>query len=72
MGSVTVLVQLGLLPEWLPFHFALPDGRVPDPGHHFEYRLPAAGIESAEKFQDIHSMPSNEMINFGIRQVKDN
>jgi carboxymethylenebutenolidase len=58
------------LPNWLPFAYALLDGAVPAPGHHFEYRVPAIGIECAEKFQDIHSRLSNDMINYGLPPSK--
>jgi carboxymethylenebutenolidase len=66
-----VLVQLGLMLEWLSFPYALPDGRVPATGHHFEYRVPAAGVESAKKLQDWHGVPSNEMLNYEIRLNND-
>ncbi|KAJ5679920.1 hypothetical protein N7462_008164 [Penicillium macrosclerotiorum] len=69
--QATVLVQLGLLPQYLPFPYALPDGRVPTPGHRFEYRVPAAGVESAQKLQNEHEVPSNAMFEYGIREVKD-
>lgn len=45
----TALVQLGLMPEYLPFPYSLADGQRPGPGKRFEYRVPAAGRETAEK-----------------------
>jgi hypothetical protein len=36
--QASVLRQLGLLPEYLPFPYPLPDGRVPGKGKRFEYR----------------------------------
>ncbi|KAJ5174216.1 uncharacterized protein N7482_000093 [Penicillium canariense] len=69
--QATVLVQLGLMPEYLPFPYALPDGRVPAAGNRFEYRVPAAGVESAQKLQNEHQVPSNEMFNYAIREVED-
>ncbi|CAG7928448.1 unnamed protein product [Penicillium olsonii] len=67
--QATVLVQLGLLPEYLPFPYALPDGSVPGPGNRFEYRVPAAGVECASKLQDEHAVPSNLMFDYRIREV---
>lgn len=67
--QATVLVQLGLMPEYLPFPYALPGEKVPGPGKQFEYRVPAAGVECAEKLQNEHAVPSNEMFKYGIREV---
>lgn len=67
--QATILVQLGLLPEYLPFPYALPDGRQPAPGKRFEYRVPAAGVESAIKLKDEHSVPSNQMFEYKVREV---
>ncbi|KAJ5941815.1 hypothetical protein N7516_001983 [Penicillium verrucosum] len=69
--QTTVLVQLGLLPEYLPFPYALPDGSVPAQGKRFEYRVPAAGAESATKLQNEHEVPSNKMFEYKIREVDD-
>lgn len=68
----TALRQLGLLPEWLPYPYALPDGRVPAQGKRFEYRLPVAGAETAAKLMDPNAVPSNEMLKFELREVDDN
>ncbi|KAK9350254.1 hypothetical protein V1523DRAFT_355709 [Lipomyces doorenjongii] len=65
----TVLVQLGLMPEYLPFPYPLPGDRLPAPGKRFEYRVPAAGVETALKLEDEGSVPSNEMFEFQIREV---
>lgn len=69
--QATVLVQLGLLPDYLPFPYALPDGTVPGSGKRFEYRVPAAGAETANKLQNEHEVPSNSMLNYSIREVED-
>ncbi|CAL5874268.1 uncharacterized protein PFLUO_LOCUS8557 [Penicillium psychrofluorescens] len=69
--QATVLVQLGLMPEYLPFPYALPDGKLPAPGKRFEYRVPAAGVESAQKLENEHEVPSNEMFAYKIREVMD-
>lgn len=65
----TALRQLGLLPEYLPYPYPLPDGRIPATNKAFEYRLPVAGVETANKMRDKNSVPSNEMFSFTIREV---
>ncbi|KAL4874214.1 hypothetical protein BJY04DRAFT_225281 [Aspergillus karnatakaensis] len=67
--QTSALIQLGLMPEYLPFPYALPDGRRPGPGRRFEYRVPAAGKESAAKLRDRESVPSNGMFAWGVREV---
>ncbi|KAK9366111.1 hypothetical protein V1509DRAFT_630915 [Lipomyces kononenkoae] len=69
--QATVLVQLGLMPEYLPFPYPLPGGKLPAQGKRFEYRVPAAGVETARKLEDESSVPSNEMLGFQIREVDD-
>ncbi|KAF2793436.1 hypothetical protein K505DRAFT_375359 [Melanomma pulvis-pyrius CBS 109.77] len=65
----TVLRQLGLLPEYLPFPYPLPDGKAPAPGKSFEYRVPVAGTDTANKMKDRNSVQSNKMFDFKIREV---
>lgn len=65
----TVLVQLGLMPEFLPFPYALPEGRKPAEGRKIEFRVPVAGVVTADKMRDKNSVPSNEMFEYGIREV---
>lgn len=68
----TVLRQLGLLPEYLPFPYALPDGRQPgEGGNRFEYRVPVAGLETAKKLVDENAVESNEMLGFEMREVSE-
>jgi carboxymethylenebutenolidase len=70
--QATVLRQLGLLPEWLPFPYPLPDGRMPAKGKRFEYRVPTAGLDIAIKAVDERSVESNGLIiGEGIREVDD-
>lgn len=66
-----MLRQLGLLPEYLPFPYPLPGGKVPSKGKRFEYRVPAAGVETATKMVDEASVASNAMLGFEIREVDD-
>ena len=67
--QATVLVQLGLMPEYLHFPYPLPDGRKPTVGKKFEFKIPVAGLETAIKMRDKNAVPSNEMFNFKIREV---
>jgi carboxymethylenebutenolidase len=64
----SVLRQLGLMPDYLPFPYSLPGGKVPADGHHFEYKVPVAGVETAEKMKSKASVLSNEMFSFGVRE----
>ncbi|CAN8106319.1 unnamed protein product [Discula destructiva] len=65
----TVLRQIGLMPEYLPFPYPLPDGKKVSEGKSLEYRVPVAGIEIAEKMRDRNSGPSNGMFEFQTREV---
>lgn len=68
--QTSVLMQLGLMPEYLPWpHAALPDGTRPAAGKKFEYRVPAAGVETSIKMLDKNKIASNGMFEFGIREV---
>jgi len=64
-----VLRQLGLLPEYLPFPYALPGSKAPSEGKRLEYRVPVAGLETAQKLVDENACPSNEMIAFTVREM---
>ncbi|KAG9605556.1 NTF2-like protein, partial [Aureobasidium melanogenum] len=68
--QATALVQLGLLPEYLPFSYPI-EGKIAAPGKHFEYRVPAAGVETAQKLVDESSVESNQMLAFAIREADD-
>lgn len=61
----SVLRQIGLLPEYLPFPYALPDGKTTA----VEYRVPVGGIETADKMRDRNAIASNEMLEFSVREV---
>lgn len=65
----SVLRQVGLLPEYLPFPYALPGGKAASPGKNLEYRLPVAGVETAHKMRDRNAVSSNEMFGFEVREV---
>jgi len=59
----TVLVQLGLMPEHLPF--PSPTGS----GKKLEYRVPVAGEDTARKLEIKESVSSNEMFAFATREA---
>jgi len=59
-----------LLPEYLPFAYPI-EGKTATPGKHFEYRVPAAGVETAEKLVNESSVESNQMFKFAIREADD-
>src|SRR6478609_7358863 len=61
----TLLRQLGLLPEYLPFPYTLPGGRTSQAG--FEYRVPVAGKDTAVKMKDRHGVSSNQMFAYEVR-----
>ncbi|KAK7915020.1 hypothetical protein PG985_012723 [Apiospora marii] len=62
----TLLRQLGLLPEYLPFPHPVASGQ---PGEKFEYRVPVADAESASKLRDESSVDSNAMLGHGPRRA---
>lgn len=68
--QATVLRQLGLLPEYMPYPYALPDGRKPAAGRRFEVRVPAVGAETAAKMRNKNAVPSNLLFAGGIREVE--
>lgn len=68
--QATLLCQLGLMPEYLPFPYPV-DGKKPAAGKRFEYRVPAAGIETAKKLSDERAVESNKMFEFKVREVED-
>ncbi|PGG97073.1 hypothetical protein AJ79_09346 [Helicocarpus griseus UAMH5409] len=68
-----LLQQIGLLPEFLPFPSAHVDpAMAAGGGKRFEYRVPVAGREAAEKLRDEGSVESNGMIGRGegVREVR--
>lgn len=61
----TVLVQLGLIPEYLPYPYAIKDQET---GAKFEYRVPVTGIDTAKKMLDRNSVESNQMMGYEVRK----
>ncbi|PNH57740.1 hypothetical protein VD0003_g201 [Verticillium dahliae] len=66
--QATALRQLGLLPEYLPFPYAI-DGHTPAEGRRFEYRVPGAGAETSAKLADEGAVESNAMFAYTTREV---
>ena len=64
--QVTLLVQLGLMPQYLPFPYPI-DGQKD--GASFEYRVPVTGIDTATKLRDRNSVASNAMFDYQVRQA---
>ncbi|KAK1657453.1 hypothetical protein BDP55DRAFT_761651 [Colletotrichum godetiae] len=60
----TVLAQLGLMPQYLPFPYPI---KGQEDGSAFEYRVPVLGIDTAQKMRDRNSVLSNEMFSFQVR-----
>lgn len=69
--QLTVLFQAGLMPEYLPYPYPLSDEKKPEPGKRFEYRVPGAGVQTAQKLANPSALPSNEMLNFKVREVSE-
>jgi carboxymethylenebutenolidase len=68
--QATVLIQLGLLPEYLPSpHHLLLDGRQPGPGNRSEFRVPATGVETVAKMLGKNVVKSNGMLEYKVREV---
>ncbi|KAL1847976.1 hypothetical protein VTK73DRAFT_10221 [Phialemonium thermophilum] len=68
----TLLRQLGLLPEYLPFVYpqtSSSSSSSSSGGQRVEYRVPVAGIDTAKKLRDRSSVPSNDMFRFKTRTV---
>ncbi|KAI1140611.1 carboxymethylenebutenolidase [Hypoxylon sp. FL0543] len=68
--QATLLRQLGLLPDYLPFPYPV-EGKGPAASNmSFEYRLPVAGVESAHKLANQSSVESNAMLQYEYRKAK--
>ncbi|KAB5522927.1 dienelactone hydrolase [Coniochaeta sp. 2T2.1] len=67
--QLTVLFQLSLMPEYLPFPY--PVEGYSGPGKTLEYRVPGAGHEVADKLVDESSVESNGMFSFVVREARD-
>ncbi|KAI1411334.1 hypothetical protein F5Y13DRAFT_165473 [Hypoxylon sp. FL1857] len=68
--QATLLRQLGLLPDYLPFPYPVTGEESAATGSSFEYRLPVAGVESADKLANQSSVESNAMLQYEYREAK--
>ncbi|KAK8132213.1 carboxymethylenebutenolidase [Apiospora kogelbergensis] len=64
--QATVLRQLGLLPDYLPFPYPIDSAHSEEK---MEYQLPVAGVESANKLRDESAVDSNAMLAYGPRKA---
>ncbi|KAF5024576.1 hypothetical protein F66182_3339 [Fusarium sp. NRRL 66182] len=62
----TVLAQLGLIPQYLPFPFPVQGQKE---GAKFEYQVPVMGIETAQKMRDRNCVASNDMFSYKVREL---
>lgn len=62
----TVLAQLGLIPQYLPFPYPVAGQKE---GAKYEYRVPVTGLDTAAKMRDRNSVASNEMFSYKVREV---
>ncbi|KAJ0416168.1 hypothetical protein BJY00DRAFT_292231 [Aspergillus carlsbadensis] len=63
--QATVLRQLGILPDYLPFPYPAPS--IACEGAQLECRVPVAGAEAAQKATDKNSVESNQMFGYQVR-----
>jgi carboxymethylenebutenolidase len=67
--QASVLKQLDLLPEYLPYPHPLPDGKLVAPGKRLEFKVPATGVDTALKMLNKNAVESNAMFTYGLREV---
>lgn len=71
----TLLRQLDLMPEYLPFPYPVVKEGVEQEncekgsGERVEYRVPVEGIKTAQMLRERNSAPSNEMFAYEAREV---
>lgn len=66
----TVLKQLGLLPEYVPFPYPI-DGKAAPKGKRYEIALPVVGAEGSRKLVDESCEESNVLMQKSWRIVDD-
>lgn len=67
--QLTALIQLGLMPEYLPWTHPAPTGVQMGTKARLEYRVPGAGRDTAKKMKDRNSVDSNGMFGHALRVV---
>ncbi|KAI0838127.1 carboxymethylenebutenolidase [Hypoxylon sp. FL0890] len=68
--QATLLKQLDLLPDYLPFPYPITGNESVVSNRELEYRLPVAGVESAHKLANQSSVESNAMLQYKYREAK--
>ncbi|KAF1932456.1 uncharacterized protein M421DRAFT_417172 [Didymella exigua CBS 183.55] len=68
--QATALKQLDLLPEYVPFRYAI-NGKEAEQGKIYEVKLPVAGRETAAKLVDEGCGESNALMGKSWREVND-
>jgi carboxymethylenebutenolidase len=63
--QATVLRQLEILPNYLPFPYPTPS--IAGEGARLECRVPVAGAEAAQKATNKNSVESNQMFEYRVR-----
>ena len=64
----TLLKQLGLMPEYLPYPYPLATERATQAEKTVEYQVPVEGVKTAQMLKERNSVPSNEMFTFEVRE----
>ena len=67
--QASALRQLGLLPDYLPYPYPVENKDGSDSGKRYQFRVPTAGVETANKMRDRSAVDSNHMFNFQLREV---
>ncbi|KAL4925990.1 uncharacterized protein BDV17DRAFT_299919 [Aspergillus undulatus] len=68
--QASVLRQLGLLPEYLPYPYPLPTSNTSNTRKTLEVKAPVLGAEVAAKVRDKNAVPSNGLlVGTGLREV---
>jgi carboxymethylenebutenolidase len=63
----SVLSQLGLLPQYLPYPYPVTDKYSSGDGK-YEYKGPVLGKEVSEKLRDKNAVTSNEVFEFRLKK----
>lgn len=67
--QATVLTQLGLLPPSLPFSIPIYGEQSSAARTRFEFQVPTAGVQAAQKLRDKDFCASNRMFELGLLEV---
>ncbi|CAG9955611.1 unnamed protein product [Clonostachys rosea f. rosea IK726] len=65
----TVLFQLGIMPDYLPFPHPVAGLTLKAASKGLEYRVPATGVETAQKLRNKDALGSNQMFDYKLREA---